>query len=102
MHRPRAQDNVPAFDSAAAVAIVESGLGAPIGQLFESFDPVPIAAASLGQVHTAKVRRGALAEQKIWFLFCRYLRAPRGAVGRAPEKQTLAARAVKGPAALQL
>ncbi|GAB4813023.1 hypothetical protein N2152v2_000069 [Parachlorella kessleri] len=49
------QDNVPAFDSASAIAIVESGLGRPISQLYEEFDPVPIAAASLGQVHCAKV-----------------------------------------------
>ena len=46
---------MPAFDSASAIAIVEAGLGRPIDQLYEEFDPVPIAAASLGQVHCAKV-----------------------------------------------
>ena len=44
------QDNVPAFDSRQAMAIVESNLGAPISNKFEMFDPQPIAAASLGQV----------------------------------------------------
>lgn len=44
------QDNVPAFESAQAVAIVERNLGGPIGTYFDSFDMTPIAAASLGQV----------------------------------------------------
>lgn len=50
------QDNVPAFDSQEAVAIVERNLGKPILQSFESFEMTPIAAASLGQVHLAKLR----------------------------------------------
>jgi predicted unusual protein kinase regulating ubiquinone biosynthesis (AarF/ABC1/UbiB family) len=50
------QDNVPAFESAQAVAIVERNLGGPIGTYFDSFDMTPIAAASLGQVHLAKLR----------------------------------------------
>ena len=47
---PQLQDNVPAFESAQAISIVERNLGAPISQSFDSFDPIPIAAASLGQV----------------------------------------------------
>ena len=44
------QDNVPAFDSRQAIEIVERNLGGTIAENFESFDPQPIAAASLGQV----------------------------------------------------
>ncbi len=44
------QDNVPAFESAQAISIVERNLGKPVGRAYDSFDPVPIAAASLGQV----------------------------------------------------
>ena len=42
------QDQVPPFESEIALKIVEEELGAAIGQIFEQFDPDPIAAASLG------------------------------------------------------
>ena len=44
------QDNVPAFESSAAVAIIERNLKGKLAEKFETFDVVPIAAASLGQV----------------------------------------------------
>lgn len=44
------QDRVPAFAPAKAKAIIEAEFGAPVQQLFSSFQEQPIAAASLGQV----------------------------------------------------
>jgi predicted unusual protein kinase regulating ubiquinone biosynthesis (AarF/ABC1/UbiB family) len=51
----RLQDRVPAdpFDDIERVITAE--LGAPPTQLFESFEVEPVAAASLGQVHRARV-----------------------------------------------
>ena len=49
------QDNVPAFPSETAIAIIENSLGKKVSDVFEEFDPTPIAAASLGQVHVAKL-----------------------------------------------
>ncbi|OED39139.1 ubiquinone biosynthesis regulatory protein kinase UbiB [Chromatiales bacterium (ex Bugula neritina AB1)] len=52
------QDRVPAFSGAEAIATVESSLGDSIDALFQSFDATPIAAASIAQVHAAKLFSG--------------------------------------------
>jgi predicted unusual protein kinase regulating ubiquinone biosynthesis (AarF/ABC1/UbiB family) len=52
------QDRVPAFSYEQAKVIIEQDLGKPIQQLFQSFDPIPLAAASLGQVHRAQLHSG--------------------------------------------
>ena len=52
------QDQVPPFDSAVAISIVEKSLGAPIDVLFDDFERVPVASASIAQVHFAKIRSG--------------------------------------------
>lgn len=49
------QDEVPAEDFLAIKALAEAELGAPLADLFEEVDPVPLAAASLGQVHRARL-----------------------------------------------
>ncbi|HEY9641009.1 MAG TPA: AarF/ABC1/UbiB kinase family protein [Coleofasciculaceae cyanobacterium] len=52
------QDKVPAFGYEQVESIVEKDFGRPIPELFRSFDPIPIAAASLGQVHRAQLYSG--------------------------------------------
>jgi len=52
------QDKVPAFGYEQVEEIVGQDLGKNITELYRSFDPIPLAAASLGQVHRAMLHTG--------------------------------------------
>jgi predicted unusual protein kinase regulating ubiquinone biosynthesis (AarF/ABC1/UbiB family) len=52
------QDRVPAFSFEQAKTLIEQDLGKSLQDLYLSFDPIPLAAASLGQVHHATLHSG--------------------------------------------
>jgi len=52
------QDNVPPFSSEQSKEIIEASLGAPVSELFLSFEPEPLASASIAQVHGAVMLSG--------------------------------------------
>lgn len=52
------QDRVPPFDSNLAVEQITEYLSAPPEKLFARFDPVPVASASVAQVHFATLHNG--------------------------------------------
>ena len=61
----RLQDKVKPFSFTEVEQIVTSELGVRISKAFSRFDPEPIAAASLGQVHSAALRDGRLVVVKV-------------------------------------
>ena len=52
------RDDVPADDPATVRRIIEVELGQPADELFAEFDDVPVASASIGQVHQARLLTG--------------------------------------------
>lgn len=52
------QDRVPPFPGAQARRIIEEDLRKPVDQCFRNFDEVPLASASVAQVHTAELPSG--------------------------------------------
>jgi ubiquinone biosynthesis protein len=61
----RLQDKVKPFPYADVEQIVMTELGARISKAFSRFDPEPLAAASLGQVHSAALRDGRVVAVKV-------------------------------------
>ncbi len=54
----RLQDNAPAIPVSRIKEQIEAGLHASVEDLFENFDDVPIATASMAQVHRATLKNG--------------------------------------------
>src|SRR5690242_740531 len=54
----RLQDAAPPVPTEHIVRSIERALGRPIHEAFASFDPRPLAAASIGQVHAARMHDG--------------------------------------------
>ena len=50
------QDNLPHFSKKDAIAIIEKELGTNINSVFQDFNPSPLAAASIAQVYSAKLK----------------------------------------------
>ena len=52
------QDRVPPFDGGEARAIIEKAWGRSVDDVLDAFDPVPLASASIAQVHTGRLKDG--------------------------------------------
>ncbi|MBP9090806.1 AarF/ABC1/UbiB kinase family protein [bacterium] len=59
------QDQVPPFDYESLCQTIERELGAPPDKLFKEFETTPIASASIGQVHRARLQDGRAVVVKV-------------------------------------
>ena len=59
------QDTATPLPTPVAQGIIERELGAPVDEVFASFDPVPLGSASIGQVHRAVLLGGETVAVKV-------------------------------------
>ncbi len=59
------QDQLPGFDGNKAMELIEEDLGYKINEIFLEIDKEPISAASLGQVHKAKLKNEEIVAIKV-------------------------------------
>ncbi len=61
----RLQDRVPPFPAEIAIATIERAYGRPLDEVFSHFERVPVASASIAQVHFATLKSGKAAGSEV-------------------------------------